>query len=504
MKPSPLFSTSVPGLIVWISGWVILWFLDRYLELGNLGVILVLTSAIAAIWLSVGFTLIISLVALMAFNWAFVPPRGTFAIHFHQDALLLLVMLVVNLIIASLMSSLRKKSLEVQAHADEVELLRSWSDSLRDIDDPYLLLPLLQKKLRDVIDQPSDYMALKQTLPPENNITAVIHSIDLQKIDREQLDALWHCLRTGQSLGPATGRYQELQDLYLPLRGRKMTYGSVVIHQVNVQQTNNVIQAQALCDQMGIALERHLSFVQEQQARDQLQVQSVRNTLLAAISHDYRTPLATIMSAASSLVQQSERMQQSQRQQLAESIGNEAERLQRLTQNVLQLARLDTIENNIHLDWESVEEIIGGVMHRLRTHKNYSRLIVKVESDLPLIRGDSLLLSQLLDNLIDNAFKYSPMDSPIEICACVKDNSVLMTVHNQGFIDISNIEKLFLPFQRGDQRYIQGAGVGLALCRAIARAHGGDLVVKSENSRVSVECCLPLVAQPLVDSIEVS
>lgn len=502
MKLFPFSLASVPGLIVWILGWLILWFLDRYLELGNLGLILVLTSAIAAIWLPVSVTLIFSMVALMAFNWAFVPPRGTFTIHFHQDALLLLAMLVVNIIIASLMASLREKSRQVQAHADAVDVLRSWSDSLRDIDDPHQLLPLLQKMLRDLIDRPSAFIALRHELPIENNFTSLIHSLDKEKIDKEQIDALWHCLRTGQSLGPATGRYQELKDLYLPLRGRKMTYGAVMIRQVDSQTLTHLIQAQALCDQMGIALERRYSFAQEQQARDQAQAQSVRNTLLAAISHDYRTPLATIMSAASSLEQQSERMQECQRKQLARSIGDEADRLQRLTHNVLQLARLDAIESNIHLDWESAEEIIGGVVHRLRAHKFYSRLDIKVAADLPLIRGDSLLLSQLLDNLIDNAFKYSMADSPIEIRAYTDRNTLVMAIRNQGFIDAAQMENIFLPFQRGDQRHTQGAGVGLALCLAIARAHAGDLLMKYENYSIIFECHLPLVSQPLLDSNE--
>jgi two-component system, OmpR family, sensor histidine kinase KdpD len=518
MKLFPFSSVNLPGLIVWILGWVVLWFLDRYLELGNLGLILVLTSAIAAIWLSVSVTLVFSLVALMAFNWAFVPPRGTFTIHFHQDVLLLLAMLVVNIIIAGLMASLREKSRQVQAHADAVDILRSWSDSLRDIDDPHQLLPLLQKMLRDLIDRPSVFIALRNELPLENNFNALIHSmstekvdeevnkeqIDKEQLDKEQIDALWHCLRTGQSLGPATGRYQELNDLYLPLRGRKMTYGAVMIRQINSDVSMHLPQAQALCDQMGIALERRYSFAQEQQARDQAQAQSVRNTLLAAISHDYRTPLATIMSAASSLEQQSERMLESQRKKLAQSIGDEADRLQRLTQNVLQLARLDAIESNIKLDWESAEEIIGGVVHRLRAHKFYYRLDIKVDADLPLIRGDSLLLSQLLDNLIDNAFKYSIADSPIEINAYVDNNSLVIAVKSYGVIEAAPIENIFLPFQRGDQGYTEGAGVGLALCRAIAHAHAGDLLMNCENSSITFECHLPIVLQPLLDSTEAS
>jgi two-component system sensor histidine kinase KdpD len=206
------------------------------------------------------------------------------------------------------------------------------------------------------------------------------------------------------------------------------------------------------------------------------------------------------MGAASSLDQQSERLSDTQRQQLAHSIVEEADRLRRLTSNVLQLARLDAIGGNIQGDWESAEEIIGSVMRRMRSHDPQQRLRAKLAPDLPLLWGDSLLLSQLLENLIDNALKYSPPESPINVSAHLDKHHLVLAVRDQGTgIAAADYEQIFEVFQRGDHRKPGGAGgtgIGLALCRAIARAHGGELEFHATADGASFECHLPLRAQP--------
>ncbi|HSC66287.1 MAG TPA: ATP-binding protein [Cellvibrio sp.] len=488
------------GLAIWLPGWCLLLLLDTHLDLASLSLILVLTSAIASLWLPVSVTLLASVIALMAFNWAFVPPRGTFAIDLHQHTVLLLAMLMVNVIVAGLMVFLREQSRRAQAFAVAAEELRTWGDKLRDANEPSELLGDLYRALQRLAggQRAVALVSLNGALPPDN-IAAVLQRFGA--MSREQEEALWHCLRSGQALGPGTGHYQELDALYLPLRGRSLTSGAALISGVtNLDEFPALTQAQALCDQMGAALERHHIQQQERQARDQAQAQVVRNTLLAAISHDYRTPLATIMGAASSLDQQSDRLSDTQRQQLARSIVDEADRLRRLTSNVLQLARLDAIGNNIQGDWESAEEIVGSVLRRMRSYDPHQRLSAKLEPNLPLLWGDSLLLSQLLENLIDNSLKYSPPASPVEVSAYLDQRQLVLAVRDQGTgIAAADYEQIFEVFQRGDHRQHGGAGgtgIGLALCRAIARAHGGELEFHATPAGASFECRLPLRTQP--------
>ncbi len=488
---------SATGLAIWTLGWVGLLFMDQHFDLANLSLVLVLTSAIAALWLPLSMTLIASVIALMAFNWAFVPPRGTFAIDLHQHALLLLALLVVNAIVAGLMVSLREQNYRAQAHADAADALRRWGDQLRDAKEPTELLGELQQQLTQLsglpvfvaIDNASDEGAL-------SNRSAQLNSVQLTNEERE---ALRYCWDNNQALGPGTGRYQELATIYLPLRGKTQAGGATMLDAGLIEQPERFAQAQALCDQMGAALERQHILRREQNARDQMQAQHLRNTFLAAISHDYRTPLATIMGAASSLLEQDDRLNETQRQQLAQRILDEADRLRRQTSNMLQLARLDGIKAvgaAINADWESAEEIIGGVLSRIPVVYQ-ARIQTQMHADLPLIWGDALLLAQLLENLIDNAIKYSPDQTTITIIVQRDQQYLVLAVADQGAgMMQTEFEQLLETFQRGDHRQ-SGAGVGLALCRAIAQAHGGSFIHRVDAQGARFECRLPVREQPL-------
>ncbi len=483
------FFRYLTGLAIWLLGWGTLLLLDGQLDLANLSLVLVLTSAVAALWLPVSITLLASVMALMAFNWAFVPPRGTFSIDLHQHAFLLLAMLVVNVIIARPVVSLREQSHRAQAHAESADALRRWGDSLRDAEEPSLLLEDLQNQLA-ALSQSSVVLV--------TDGAKSVQQISPQPLSQEQREALEYCRSSGQPLGVGTGHYQELTEIYLPLRGRTQNAGAVMMNADIAAQPDSLAQAQALCDQMGLALERQQMQLRERKARDHAQAQHLRNTFLAAISHDYRTPLATIVGAASSLKEQKDRLGDQQQEQLLGSILDEAERLRRQTSNMLQLARLDglhAVGASIQSDWESAEEIVGSLLHRIPVARR-GRIEVHIQPGLPLIRGDSLLLAQMLENLIDNAFKYGPLDTPVKLFAQVDQHQLVLAVEDAGAgIGAAESEHLFELFQRGDYRQ-SGSGVGLALCRAIARAHGGELSYRSDTGVSRFECRLPLPVQP--------
>ncbi len=502
---------SATGLAIWALGWWVLVMLERHFDLASLGLVLVLTSAIAALWLPLSITLVASVIALMAFNWAFVPPRGTFAIDLHQHAFLLLALLVVNAIVAGLMVSLREQTRRAQAHADAADALRCWGDKLRDTQVPVELLDELQHQLTQL-------SGFSVSIALESSSDTVPLLNGSAQLTTEQRDALRYCRDNNQAIGPGTGRYQELVNLYLPLRGKSQAGGAVMLDASIMDQPDIFVQAQALCDQMGAALERQQMVKREQHVRDQVQAQNLRTTFLAAISHDYRTPLATIMGAASSLIEQGERLTHEHRQQLAQSIVDEADRLRRQTSNMLQLARLDGIKAvgaAIKADWQSAEEIIGSVLQRVPAD-HQAQIETHIQPDLPLIWGDALLLAQLLENLIDNAIKYGPEQGVIKLIAHQDQQKLVFAVEDQGAgIAPNAFEQLLENFQRGDHRQ-SGTGVGLALCRAIARAHDGDFFHKGSAHCLDVnssdvnspdanspdatssrfECQLPLRTQP--------
>ena len=508
------------SLLVWaVSGGLLFW-LDTRLALANLAMLLVLAAGLASLWQPVLVSFASSLVAVLAFNWFFVPPRGSFSVDGHQHALLLLAMFGVSSITATLMARLRNQAALAARQAREAEQLRAFSDRLRGGADPQALAPLLHDELQTLLALPVRLMLLKGQLPQINQADAVLWLGEA--VDADQSAGLWQCMRHGHAFGPGTGRYGELSAWYLPLRGRSASHGAALVQLQRVEGADPLqrAQAQSFCDQMGLALERLATEYIVQQTRDEAADQATRNALLAAISHDYRTPLACIMSAASALQEQDLRLNPAQRGRLTAVILDETEALSRMTANSLQLARLEAPGVALRLDWESAEEIVGAVLRRVRQRRAHletavgNRVRARLEPGLPLLRCDALLLTQLLENLVDNALKYgSPAGVEVLVrtatapVAGQESRFVVLAVRDRGpGVAPAWHERIFEIFQRGaevqgkrpDADARRGAGVGLAACRAIARAHGGDMRVRARShGGASFECWLPEVSEPL-------
>lgn len=491
-----------PALAVWVAGWLALLLLDGTLDLANLALLLVLVSALAALWLPGWATAAGSLLAVLAFNWTFVPPRHSFTVDVHQHALLLLAMWLVNALVGALVAGQRRLTREAEGLAEREARLRTWGDTLRDTAEPAAHAGSLHEALQAAAGVP---VALQLSA----NDGGDNPPLELGEPDADQRTGLALCAREGRALGPGSGRYEEQPDVYLPLRGRGATLGAAVLRGIGERGREGALRdhAQALCDLFGQALQRAHAAEQERRTREQAQDQAVRNTLLAAISHDYRTPLATIMGAASALAEQADRLAVEQRRKLASGIVDETERLSRLTDNTLQLARLDAPGVALRCDWESAEEIVGAVLRRVRRRDEGSRTRARLEPGLPLLWCDAMLVSQLLENLVDNALKYSPAEAPVEILVRRLGEQVLLAVRDRGpGIAPAWRERVFDVFRRGGGRdgdrpdrelARRGAGVGLAVCRAIARAHGGEIRVRARGHGGSAfEFLLPLREAP--------
>jgi two-component system, OmpR family, sensor histidine kinase KdpD len=194
-----------------------------------------------------------------------------------------------------------------------------------------------------------------------------------------------------------------------------------------------------------------------------------------------------------------------QQRRMLDHIIEEVEHLNRVTTNMLQLARLDAQAFSLQLEWESIEDLIGSVLHRFRTRQPGWQARVELAPALPLIRCDAVLLAQVFENLLDNARRYAGPQAP-QISAWTDDATLHVAVRDRGpGIDASLQSRLFQVFERGralksiasesddDDRQRMGTGVGLALSRAILNAHGGDILWSAREGGGSVfECVLPL------------
>jgi two-component system sensor histidine kinase KdpD len=194
------------------------------------------------------------------------------------------------------------------------------------------------------------------------------------------------------------------------------------------------------------------------------------------VSHDLRTPLATITGAATTILESGARLDQRTQQELLESVRDEADRLNRLVQNLLEMTRLESGALQLHKDWHPVEEIVGAALGRLAKSLGSRRVSVSIPPDLPLVKIDDVLIEQVFVNLLDNAIKYTPPDSAIRIIVTATDQSLTAEVADHGPGLPKGQEALvFEKFHRAASEGRRGAGLGLAICRGVVQAHGGRI-----------------------------
>jgi len=206
------------------------------------------------------------------------------------------------------------------------------------------------------------------------------------------------------------------------------------------------------------------------------ETERIRSTLLASISHDLRTPLAVMAGASSSLATSGERLSAPERRALAESVFNQSRELSEHLAKILQMTRLEVGALVVERDWSALSEIVGSALalhtERLAQH----RVIVEVPTDLPLVRVDATLIEQALGNLLENCAKHTPPGTVVRIRAQSRDSDLLVTVEDySGGLSEKDLERVFAKFHRGS---VESGGtdidLGLAICRAIVRLHGGQ------------------------------
>jgi two-component system sensor histidine kinase KdpD len=494
------------ALLSWVVAWVLMLALDGHVDLANQALLLILASAVASLGSGAALSAAAIGVNVLAFNFAFVPPRGTLSVDLRQHGLLLVAMVSVSWIITALMVRLRRSAAEADEHARRSEELRRFGDALRETEDPLSAEAQLRRILGHLTHQ-SAALLVRSAENASDAAAAVERWFGEATVDEQE--GLRLCARDGRGLGPGSGRHEEQMAWYLPLRGRQRTHGAALVrlHVDAIPSAQERAHAQALCDQLGVALERAASERAEGHARQQAQLQAMRNTLLSAVAHDHRTPLAAIISAAGALHDQADRLDDVQRRRLAATIVDEATQLARITDNTLQLARLDAVGLDVAKDWESLEELIGSVMRRVRQRDPGHRLRARVDPDLPLVRCDAVLIVQLIDNLVDNALKHGGEGGPVEVTARQVGQRVVVAVRDRGpGVAESLGPRIFDAFSRGPApdgaraaatASARGTGVGLALCRAIARVHGGELSVRARRGGgASFELSLPVEPMP--------
>jgi two-component system sensor histidine kinase KdpD len=233
--------------------------------------------------------------------------------------------------------------------------------------------------------------------------------------------------------------------------------------------------------QIALAIERAHLAEEAEAARIAAETESLRNTLLGSISHDLRTPLAVIAGASSALGDAKLALDPQTRSQLAASIEAKAREMSELISNVLDLMRFEAGEVKLRRDWQTVDDLVGPALDRVGDRLKGHSLDVQLPNELPAVYVDAPLIIQVLANLLENAAKHTPPGTRISITAAADGQKVHVTVDDDGpGLPPGDPERLFAKFQRGrEEGNAGGAGLGLAICRAIVAAHGGRIAASN-------------------------
>jgi two-component system sensor histidine kinase KdpD len=237
---------------------------------------------------------------------------------------------------------------------------------------------------------------------------------------------------------------------------------------------------QLFANQIGLCLERVRLAAQAQDSLLRVEAERLRNTLLSAISHDLRTPLAAIVGAAGALGSDTWQLDEAARKELAETIKDEAAYMSRLVNKVLEMARLESGTIALHREWQTLEELVGAALNELGSQLIHHPVVSRLPADLALIFVDGLMIQSVLVNLLENAIKYTPSGGGIDITAEEETEGVIVSVSDSGpGLAPGEDKRVFDKFYRTQRESANlGVGLGLAICRAIVDAHGGRIWVE--------------------------
>jgi two-component system, OmpR family, sensor histidine kinase KdpD len=462
-------------------------------ELSNLVMVYLLGVTLAGLRLGRGPSLLTSLLNVASFDFFFVPPRFTFAVSDAQYFVTFAVMLIIALVIANLMASVRQQTRVAGARERRTALLYAMSRELAATRGLSSLARVAVNHVAEVF-QCKAVILLPDTTgklqyPRDSRLDVSFRRADLAV-------AQW-VVDHGHRAGLGSDTLAAAAGLYLPLGDERQRLGVLAVLPENQRRVLLPEQRHLLetfAGQIGIALERARLAEAAEAASLDAERESLRNTLLASISHDLRTPLAVMAGAGSTLAERGATLDESTRISLARSIETKAREMSELVSNVLDLMRFESGQVVLRLDWQSLDDLVGTALRGLEERLAGHLVEVRLPADLPPVYVDAKLIVQVFANLFDNTAKYTPAGTHVFVSAVVDGRFVRVTVDDEGpGLPPGDPARLFDKFQRGHgEGTIVGVGLGLAICQAIVHAHGGEIeALRRAGSGARFEFTLP-------------
>lgn len=450
---------------------------------------------------SAGPSAFASVLAALLFNFLFTKPYFSFAISDTQYILAFLVLLSTALVISGLTQRVRRQTTAARSRYLRTAALYFMSRQMASSADVDSMTGFAVRHLSDVFG--GEAVILRPDAAGKVTVVAR-HGSTSPEGPNEQAAAEW-VFQNRKWAGRGTDTLPGCQKLYVPLVGSEGVVGVIGLRlsdEVTPLDPEQQHLLETFASQIALALERASLADEAAKARIQVEAERLRNALLSSVSHDLRTPLAAIAGSGSILAEEGP-LEPELRRELAQSIVQESGRLNRLVGDLLEVTRLESGAVQLHLEWQPLEEVVGVALHRLESVRSSHPIRLKLADDLPLVPIDGLLLQQALFNLLDNAIRYSPPGSDLELSATKNNGNVLVEIADRGSgLSDDELDHVFDKFYRASShRGKGGVGLGLTICRGIVQAHGGRIWAENRPGGGAIfRFTLPIGQPPVVTS----
>lgn len=462
--------------------------LDPYMSAAGLAMVYLVAVVVTALVLDRAASLAASLLCVLALNFFFVPPRYTFSVDGAEYWWTLAVLAALSLGMNALVASLRSRRARAELGEARAAQLHALSEALAQKQGGEQAALAAATWLQDTLGVPCAVFLGQEHGQPLRCVCvepgAAFHPASAQ----------W-AMDHGRTLGRGCDDWPELPLWCAPFaRTGSMGAVQLLLEPGRRPDAGTRRHWTALARQVGLSVEREQAAQLARSAQERAQAEAARNTLLASLSHDLRTPLAGILGNASTLRAHGDGMPAGQRDRLLANLENDARDMTLMSENILQVARLSQPQSELKTQWESLEEILGVAAERMRRRWPQARIELRVPRGLPPVRAEAALLAQAIANLVDNAVRHSGAEPRIAIQAGRSREGIFFAVrdHGQG-LPPGDPELLFERF--GQHGRDGTAGLGLALCRLVAQAHGGRIQAQRCEPGVEFRIDLPVATQ---------
>lgn len=447
--------------------------LDGRMSVAGLSLVYLLAVVGTAVTLDRGPAIAAALLCVSALNFFFVPPRYSFEIDGAEYWWTLAVLLALSMWINALVASLHARRARAEEATAQAAQLHELSETLAAATGVEQMAAQAAQWLHREIGH-----AAAVFVSADDAVRCLADGADSSAF---QVSAARWAMDHGRPLGRGCDDWSDLPLWCAPFTKQGSTGAVQWLLHAGDRPTRGLQQHWlAIARQVGLAIERERAAHAARESAEAAQAEAARNTLLASLSHDLRTPLAALMGTASTLRAQAGQLSAAEREKLLANLENESRDLTAMADNILQLARLSQPQAQLRRQWESVEEVLAAAASRMRSRWPSARIQLRVTPGLAPIDAEAALLVQVIANLVDNAVRHSPEPAHIEIAAGRSRGGVFIAVRDHGEgMDGETAATLFDAYRRGARGDSGAAGLGLAICKLVVEAHGGVIAARS-------------------------